>query len=541
MEGTPPRGRLRTRLPGGALGRLLAAWLALSTGTWALVVALSVHAFDAFGPGAVGVVLAARLVPAALAAPFTAHLADRHDRARLVAFASGIQAVAFGGAAALVLTDAPLVALLALVAVGGGAGTAQRPAMEALMPALASTPDELTRATATWSALDNAGFLIGGGVGGMAIAAVGAGQVIGVAAVLIALGAVVSMALPHVTATEPDEPMPPETLRSELLGGIRVLRETPALRTPLVLFSLLLLLEGITEVLIVVLAIGDLGMGNGGPGLLYTVWGVAGLLGSGLVLVLLRRRGYGLVLSVGVLAHAGGLAVMGLDGVPLAIAAVVPTGAGYALVDTATLALAPRLADDATLGRVYGLMELMYAGLVGLGALLGPLLAAWLGAAGGLAASGSGYVLAGLLTWRALAELDSGQEEAGRVRELLRGIPFLTGMPLPRLERLVRGTRPLTARPGEEIISRGDPGEDFYVIEEGTVEVPEYGRLQGPGTGFGEIALLHDVPRTATVRATGEVRLRVLGRRAFLAAVTGHEDAHASALAIAAEHLARAR
>jgi len=527
------------RPPRGALRRLLVAWLAIVTGTWALVIALAVHALDAYGAGAVGAVLAARLIPALLAGPVTAGLADRGDRARLVAVMAAVEAIAFAGAAVVILVGGPLAALLALVAVGGAAGTAVRPGLEALMPALADTPAELTSATAWWSALDSVGFLLGAGAGGVAVAAIGAGEVIAVAAGLIALGAGLAIALPRVRAAEADEPAD-ETLIGEALGGLRALREIPALRTPVLLFACLLLLEGTTDVLVVVLAIRKLDMGNGGPGVLYILWGVGGLVASGLLLMLLRRRGYGLALAVGVLGHAAGLVLMGLDGIPLAIAAAIPAGIGFALVEFATMALAPRLADDAVLGRVYGLLEIIYAGLSGLGALLGPLLVVGLGATGGLAATGGAYALVGVATWRSLRRLDSGQEDAGRVRELLRGVPFLAPLPLPRLERLVRGAHPLASRRGETIVSRGGIGESLYVIEDGTVEVAEYGRRLGPGASFGEIALLHDVPRTASVRALSDVRMRVLDRRSFLAAMSSHEDARSLAHEVAADHLAQA-
>ena len=75
------------------------------------------------------------------------------------------------------------------------------------------------------------------------------------------------------------------------------------------------------------------------------------------------------------------------------------------------------------------------------------------------------------------------------------------------------------------MIVQGEPGDRFYLIESGNVEVFEHGeyrRSEGPGESFGEIALLHDVPRTATVRTTEPTRLLQLEREQFLVAVTGH-------------------
>ncbi len=75
------------------------------------------------------------------------------------------------------------------------------------------------------------------------------------------------------------------------------------------------------------------------------------------------------------------------------------------------------------------------------------------------------------------------------------------------------------------MITQGDQGDSFYLIEEGEVEVFENGdfrRNEGPGESFGEIALLRDVPRTATVKATERTRLLRLERDQFIGAVTGH-------------------
>jgi CRP-like cAMP-binding protein len=94
------------------------------------------------------------------------------------------------------------------------------------------------------------------------------------------------------------------------------------------------------------------------------------------------------------------------------------------------------------------------------------------------------------------------------------------------LERISHDLVPVTAGIGEEVITQGDAGDRFYVIEEGEVEVFEDGvfkRTEGPGESFGEIALLRDVPRTATVRAKVTSRLLALERDQFITAVTGHQ------------------
>ena len=530
----------RFRPPSGPLARLLTAWLLAGTGGWAFTIAAAVYAFDRSGAGAVGAVTAARLLPAVVAAPLTGALIDRVGRAGVVAGACAVQALCIGAAAAVMSIDGALWPIVVLAAASSAAATVPRPALEALMPALASTPDELVRATAAWSATDNLGFLLGGGGGGIAIAVVGASAVTAGAAALFAVAAILAIALPWVTATEADEPGD-EGGVGDVVTGLRALGQAPLLRTAFLLLAGVTLIEGTTDVQLVVLSISHLGMGNGGPGALYAVWGVGGVVGSVVLLSLIRLRGYGLALLFGALLFAVGVGVAGADGVPLALVAMLPVGIGFALIEAAVMALVPRLADDAVAGRVYGLAETLYAGGAGVGALIGPVLIRAFGTPVSLAVVGGAYGALAFGVSRALTRLDAGQEEASRVRDLLRGISFLRPLPLPRLERLVRRAEPVTVRAGTAVISAGEPGTEFYAIADGSVEIVEYGRVQGPGTGFGEIALLADVPRTATVRALTDLRLWSLDRGSFVSAVNSHGDVASLADATIAQHLARER
>jgi MFS family permease len=532
---------LTRALPDGALRRLLAAWLLVDTGAWAFTIALAVYAFDRSGVGSVAAVTAARLVPAMVAAPFVGALVDRGDRGRVVALACLLQAASIAGAAALVQSRAPLGTVLALAAVSGIAGTAARPGLQALMPALARTPGDLTRATALWSATDSAAFLLGSGAGGVVIAATGVVAIIVAAAAAIGTAGAIAAGLPPVAATSPDEPGPDDRGVAVALGGVRALAGAKELRVPFALLTGLMLIGGMTDVQLVGLALGPLRMGSGGPGQIYALWGVGGLLGSGGMLRLVRRRGYGLAMATGAPLFGVALGLSGAGGVPLALASMVGVGIGFTLVETAVMALVARLADDAVIGRVYALSELLYTGVAGLGAVLAAPLIDAVGLTASLAVVGGAFAAAGALAWRVAGRLDSGQEDAGIVRELLRGVAFLGPLPLPRLERLVRQARPASFAAGTAIVTAGEPGEDFYVIEEGVVDVVEFARQMGPGEGFGEIALLREIPRTATVRARTPVRVRALARPVFIAAVSQHEDSGREAQATVEAHLARAR
>jgi len=124
--------------------------------------------------------------------------------------------------------------------------------------------------------------------------------------------------------------------------------------------------------------------------------------------------------------------------------------------------------------------------------------------------------------------------------DLLRGVPFFSPLPEATLERLASSLVARRALAGEAIVTQGEPGDLFYVVEDGEVEVEIDGapvRRHGPGGFFGEIALLRDVPRTATVRALIETRLVAVERDEFLAAVTGHAPSVEAAGAVVAARL----
>jgi CRP-like cAMP-binding protein len=91
------------------------------------------------------------------------------------------------------------------------------------------------------------------------------------------------------------------------------------------------------------------------------------------------------------------------------------------------------------------------------------------------------------------------------------------------------------------VISQDAVGDRYYLIAEGQLDAFEHGvyqRTMVPGDGFGEIALLRDIPRTATVRAHSGAVLLALEREAFIEAVTGLPHSKRAADALAAERLA---
>jgi CRP/FNR family cyclic AMP-dependent transcriptional regulator len=96
--------------------------------------------------------------------------------------------------------------------------------------------------------------------------------------------------------------------------------------------------------------------------------------------------------------------------------------------------------------------------------------------------------------------------------------PFFAGLSRRELMELAKATEDMDVEEGKVLTREGQTGSEFFVIVDGDVSVTKDGsqiRTLGPGDFFGEIALLEDTPRTATVTATTPLRFFVLTRQSF--------------------------
>jgi CRP-like cAMP-binding protein len=113
-------------------------------------------------------------------------------------------------------------------------------------------------------------------------------------------------------------------------------------------------------------------------------------------------------------------------------------------------------------------------------------------------------------------------------------------LPMAVTDLLAAGLEHRLFPAGAVVMREGETGDHFYVITDGTASVSVHGTPRpalGRGDCFGEIALLRDVPRTATVTAGQSLRTLALSRDAFLAAVTGNSTSSAAADALIARRL----
>jgi MFS family permease len=525
------------------LRRLELAWVGSVTGDWAYVVALGVFAYEAGGATAVGIVGVIRFLPSAAVAPFAAVLADRYPRQRVMLVADVVRAAALGGAGAVALADGPTGLVYALAALVAVVSTAFLPAQAALIPTLARDPGELTAANVATSTIESVGSFAGPALGGLLLAVTSPGVVFAVTAAAFVWSATNVVRIR--AGAPPRDEVGEAALHREALAGFQTIFGTPSLRLVVGLYSAQTLVAGALNVLVVVAALELFELGRSGPGILYAVIGVGGLVGAVVVLALTGLRGLGVAFALGLVLWGLPLALVAAwPAIVAAVALLALVGVGNTLVDVAGLTLLQRTAPSAVLARVFGVLESLIVGTLGLGAILATALTALMGVRGALVAVGLLLPVLVLASWARLRGIDERGAVPEREIELLRALPLFAPLPPATLEHLAARLEGVPVAAGTEVTRQGEPGERFYIVAEGQLDVVIDGRVAvrlGPGDHFGEIALLRDVPRTATVTARTDASLFALDRDEFVSAVTGHPASREAADAVVAARLARVR
>ncbi|HEX2303551.1 MAG TPA: MFS transporter [Gaiella sp.] len=510
------------------LRRAELAWGGFHAAEWASLVALSVVAFEADGAAAVGLVLFARMVPSAFVAPFVAVVGDRYRRERILIVVHLVRALACLGAAVALVTDADPLVVYVLAILAAVPLAAHRPCHLALAPLLARTPRELAASNVAALTFESTAVLLGPAVAALLLA------VSSPAAVFTACAAASFLSFVAIAGVRPSAMIEAAGERlgvvHELREGGRALMENPPVRLVVALFGAQAFVRGALGVILVVLAIDLLGIGESGVGLLTAAFGVGGILGAlaGISLVGRGRLGRPFQLSL-----AGWGLPLVLIGVwpesAVAITCLALSGLANSLLDVSGFTSMQEHVDEKVIGRVFGLFELVVIAAVAIGSLVAPLAIEVLGTRGALIAAGGLLAILAALAHRSLGRIDDGMEVRAAELELLQRTSVFGPLPYAALRRLASSLGERHAAAGEVIVRQGDDGDLVYVIAQGRVTVTRDGELLrelGPAEVFGELALILDVPRTATVTATEPVELRTLGRERFLATVTGNQLSH---------------
>ncbi len=534
---------VRTAAANPNIRRLELAWMCSISGLWTYTIALSVFAYEEGGATAVGLVGAIRLFPAAIAAPFAAGLGDRFPRERVLLVAGVLRTLLMVAAALAVFSDVPPLAVYCLAGVENLVGTVFRPLQGALLPVLSSSPEELTAANLGFATIESVATFAGPAFGGLLLATTSTGTVFAATAGIYACA---TLLVARIRAPRRQVPREEKTsAAAEALAGFRTIADDANLRLIIGLYGAQTLVAGALNVLIVVTSLQLLGFGKAGVGFLTAAVGVGGLIGAVVALALVGRQRLATDFGLGLVLWGLPIALIGIFPEPaIAFVLLGLVGIGVTVVDVAAVTLLQRVVPDEVLARVFGVLQTVFVATIGFGAIAAPLLVSWIGARGALIATGALLPTLSVLLWTRLRALDGVGMVPRDALDLLRGLPLFRPLPGPILEELASKLLVVSSSPGEQVIREGDAGDRFYVIGSGEVDVSAEGRPMatlGPGDYFGEIALLRDLPRTATVRAKSEARLYALERDEFLSAVTGHPESAEAADAVVASRLAGLR
>lgn len=524
-----------------SIRRIEGAWAVSIMAHWAYGIALAVYAYGNGGAAAVGLIGLVRFLPSAAASPFAALLGDRYRRERVMVTADLVRSTLLATTTAVVIMDGSPVLVYLLAGLVAVAYSAVRPAQAALLPTLARSPQELTAANVTSSTIESLGIFGGPAIGGILLAATSEQVVFGACAAAFLLSATLVSRVRVETEPEPRER--PQGVWREFTAGFVMLFRERGLRVLVLLLVSQTLVAGALNVLIVVTALELLDLGERGVGFLNSAVGIGGLVGAVVTAALIGRR-LSSNFVIGIFLWGIPIALIGVfpePGAALLFLALV--GLGNTLVDVSAFTLLQRAVPDEVLARVFGAVQSLWVATIGIGAILAPLLIAAVGVRGALLVTGALLPVLATLARRRVAELDEVPVPE-RELALLRAIDLFAPLPQPTLESLAQALHPVRLAPGEEIFRQGDVGDRYYVVAEGEVEIVVDGRVARvtePGGYFGEIALLRDVPRTATVRAKTDVVLEALDRDDFIAAVTGHAASAETADSVIATRLASLR
>jgi hypothetical protein len=529
----PGRGRRRARPTNSAVVRLVVAHSAAVVAEWAAVIGVLVHVFDRSGTRATGLASIGILIAALIVAPLTGVLVDRCRPQHVRLAGLIVQTMGYGVAGAAAFADLPTIVAVVATMVALAAATTLRPSGAVLLPAHVRTTSELISGN-LWIWYVESFSVLGGPLLATVLLATG-----GPAAVLTgcAVAAFVAVLLTLVdTAIGP----PARTASDQahhhghpLRAAWQQLRGQPGLISVMAVVWAQYVMIGALDLVLVVIARTELDLGDTGPGLLSTAFGVGALASvAGAAHVARRARlAPALVLAMAVTGVA--FLVFGLA-LSLTVALVVLPilGLTRSMFDGPCRLLLQRSAGPQALGSMFAIRELCSSS----GLITGSVLVLACLEIGDselvLIVIGVAFLVLLALTLSGLRRADVNADLPVVEMSLLRRLPMFAALPPVSLEAIARSASTVAVEAGTVIIKQGDPGDVFYAVVDGLFEVEMSGahvRTAARLSFFGEVALLADVPRTATVTASGPGSLLAIDRVSFLVAVTGTDSTRQAA------------
>ncbi len=522
------------------LRRMQLAFAGSLVGNWAYATAVAVWAYGVGGAKAVGIFTAVRLGLMAFTSPFAATLADRFPR-KLVMICADLYCASMVTAAAVCLyVGTPPWPIFVLATLTSFGGSPFRAAQAAITPTLASTPEELTASNGTASTLESLAIFVGPAIAATMLAFASVPTVFLFNALTFLWSVLMVSGIKVERAERSPEPTSSgdqgedaadedkEGFFAETSAGFRTIWRDRDLLISVVEGSAQTVVAGATAVFPLLMAVEILHVGPKGVGWLDSASGIAAVVGGIWAISRASKNKLAQDMTLGVVLWSLPLLLVTIWPTPVAaFAAMAVLGFANPLVDVNLFTIVQRITPDEVLGRVFGALEACLIATMALGAAVTPLLLHWFGLRITLAILGLGVSAVAVCGLPLMRHLDR-RLVAPEGLSLLNAIPMFGPLSSVVVEALARGLVRVEVPTGTVVMRVGDQADRFYVIESGEVEVTTAdGRVlrnEGPGDHFGEIGLLRDVPRTATITALEETVLLALSREEFLDAVTGQGE-----------------
>lgn len=508
---------------------------AASTGQSLGTVAVAKALFDQTDSKAwVAAAAAGRLLPYLVISAVAGVFADRVDRLWLLRWSSGLRLVATALLAVLVAVEAPPLAVVGLVVLATTMGTPCFPALTATVSSMVPA-ENLAPANGLLNTVETASWVVGPAAGGLLLIGGEPSVALLVNAAVFAVGLALLLPLRRATTQRPAAVAEERSgFLSDFAEGFRAIMTRGDVAAPLVLVVVVNIILGGASVGLVLVADELVDLGEGGFGILNAALGAGGFLGVlGTNWVAKRDRAMS---AIGVATLLGGLpfALLAELHQPLvAVGLMACAGIGVVVTEVSAMTLMLRALPQSVLARVFGIVDSLLVGSILVGSLLAPVLIEITGLRTSLIIVGGLIPATALLGAQRLYRLSQrGTAELARIEPRLTPLaaqPWLADVLPLALEMLAAQSAEEHVADGVDVIRQGDQPDDFFVVLEGSLVVrrragdgpPVLINRLGPGTGFGEIGLLGEVPRTATVTAEGPARvLRVRGDH-FVHAVNG--------------------
>jgi CRP-like cAMP-binding protein/predicted MFS family arabinose efflux permease len=513
--------------------------LASATGSWAYVAALLVYVYDqTHSLGWVAAAGIARYLPSLIFSAYGGVIADRYERVRVMVVADVVCMAIQAGLAVTAALEGPAILAVLFAVLTSIANVVYNPAVAAMLPQLAGE-DDLAAANALNGTIENVVVLAGPAIGAGLVAVSSPAVAFAVNAASFGLSAILVNRMHArsrpVDVTEGGEAGP---LR-QMIVGLKTMAESPSALVLVGFCGLVTFVYGTDTVLFVGASAENLGTGPNGFGYLMAGLGVGGILMATAVSRLESWDRLATIIYAGAALYSLPTALLAVIHSPvLAFFLEVIRGGATLVVDVLAITALQRAVPEERMARVFGAFFAVVYGCLTIGALVAPPVVSALGLDGALVFFAVAPAAIALLGVPQLVRVDRAAVQ--RMALLSPRIAFLESLGIfasasrTALERLAAGAEPIRAHPGARIVREGEPADALYALFDGSVDVaargeageePEYIRTMGPGTYFGEIGLLEQIPRTATVTAAEESRLYRIDGDLFLDVLMGSPPA----------------